>query len=239
MNLSKILQSYGLSEKQAKVYLACLELGSASVVKISAKAGLPRSTVYEILEHLSHEGFVSTFNKKKIKYFSAEDPAQIVRLAESKVNILRDVLPQLNAIAGQFRKRPTVRFYQGKDEMKLILEEILDEADILLAFGSADDLFRELESFHKFVEKRIKNKIPLRVILEESELAKKRQALGQKHLRQVKIVPSVYSFHGVKYIWKNKVAMFSFTGDLVCVVIESKELIDMEKAMFNHLWDRS
>ena len=32
--------------------------------------------------------------------------------------------------------------------------------------------------------------------------------------------------------------MFSFVGDLVAVVIESKELADMEKAMSEHLWER-
>ena len=32
--------------------------------------------------------------------------------------------------------------------------------------------------------------------------------------------------------------MFSFIGDFVAVVIESKELADMERAMFEHLWER-
>ena len=36
------LQQLGLSEKEAKVYLASLELGSTSVLEISKKAGLKR-----------------------------------------------------------------------------------------------------------------------------------------------------------------------------------------------------
>lgn len=238
MNLPKILQSYGLSDKQAKVYLACLELGSAPVVKIAQKAGLSRSTVYEVLEHLAHEGFVSTFNKKKIKYFSAEDPNQVIRLAESKVNTLKDALPELNAIAVAFRKRPTVRFYQGKEEMKMILEEILAEAESLVCFASADDYLNELgEEHRKFLKRRIIKKIPIRVIARDSAKARERQKLGVGELRQMRLVVDDYQFHGLKYIWKNKIAMFSFTGDLVAVVIESKELAEMERAMFEHLWD--
>ena len=37
---------------------------------------------------------------------------------------------------------------------------------------------------------------------------------------------------------KRLIKMFSFVGDLVAVVIESKELADMQKAMFENLWER-
>ncbi|PIT86455.1 MAG: hypothetical protein COU33_03055, partial [Candidatus Magasanikbacteria bacterium CG10_big_fil_rev_8_21_14_0_10_43_6] len=39
-NLTTILQNLGLNEKEAKVYLACLELGSATVQEVSDKAGV-------------------------------------------------------------------------------------------------------------------------------------------------------------------------------------------------------
>jgi len=240
MNLSKIFQAYGLTEKQAKVYLACLELGSAPVQKIAEKASAPRSTVYEVLEHLVHLGFISTFNKKKIKYFSAEDPGQVIRLAESKVNTLKDALPEMNAIVGRARHRPTVRFYQGKEQMGLILDEAVTEASDLICYASSADYLQELGEYHqKFLLKRIAKKIPVRVIARDSLKARERQKLGPQELRQMKLLPDNYSFHGLKYIWQNKIAMFSFAGDLVCVVTESKELADMERAMFEHLWERS
>jgi len=62
INLENVLIEYGLSQNQAKVYLACLELGSATVQKISRQAGLPRTTCYQIIETLRNglakEGFV-------------------------------------------------------------------------------------------------------------------------------------------------------------------------------------
>lgn len=238
MKLEKILQAYGLSEKQAKVYLASLEIGSAPVQKIAQKAQLSRSTVYEVLESLVHRGFVSIFMKKRIKYFSAEDPDQIIRLAESKAAVLRDALPELNAIVGDSRKRPTVRFYQNREEMKIILDSILEEASDLICFASVDDFFHELGDYQqRFLKKRISKKIPLRVILRDSEKARERQRLGQQELRQVKIVPNNFPFHGLFYVWKNKIAMFSFTSDFVAVVIESKELSSMQRAFFEHLWE--
>ena len=98
------------------------EVGSASVQKIARQAGLARSTVYELLEILQLRGFVSTFMRKHIRYFSAQEPAQIVRLAQQQVDSLKQALPQLEAVIGTSRVRPTIRFYQGKEQMKIIKE---------------------------------------------------------------------------------------------------------------------
>lgn len=239
MNLQKQLQNIGLSQKEAVVYLATLELGSASAHKIAEKAGLARSTVYEVLDALLKHGFVSTFRKKTVKYFSAEEPNNVFRLAQTRVDAIREVLPQLNAMAGEFRRRPTVRFYQGTEEMKIVLEEMMAEADSVLCFGAPEDLFRELgDYFYKLVERRVKKKIPVRLLALDSARARERKERGPKELRTVKILPPNYEFHGNIWIWKNKIAMFSFIGDLVAVVIESKELADMQKAMFENLWER-
>jgi HTH-type transcriptional regulator, sugar sensing transcriptional regulator len=240
MQISKVLKNYGLNDKQVKVYLACLELGSASVQKISQKAGLVRTTVYEVLGSLQKKGFVNSFLKKKVQYYSAEEPSQVINFAQTKVNALKDALPEFNALVGAARNRPKIRFYQGKDEMKMVFQEILAEAKKLSAFASVNDFLREFKSYHykHFLTKRIERKIPIRVILPESKLARERQKLGQKELRITKIAPPDYDFKGLTYIWKNKIAMFSFTSDFVVIVIESQELADMQLAMFNLLWDR-
>jgi len=151
---------------------------------------------------------------------------------------IKNALPELEAMSGVSRNRPTVRFYQGKDQMKIVLDELLDEADSAICFGVAEDLLRVLGEYHEgFLKKRIKNRIPLRVILRDSATARDRQRLGIQQLREVKLVSNKYEFHGLIYVWKNKIAMFSLVNDFVAVVTESKELADIERAKFNNLWD--
>lgn len=238
MKLEKVLQGYGLSQKESQIYLALLQIGPSSVQKIAQKSGLARSTVYEVLDNLASMGFANHYLKKKIKYFNAEEPNNVVVLAQNKADAIKNALPELEAMSGEARHRPTVRFYQGKDQMKLVLDELLNEADEAICFGVADDLFRVLGDYHKdFLRKRIKNRIPMRVILCDSPTAKDRQRLGPQHLREVKLMPNKYEFHGLTYVWKNKIAMFSLANDFVAVVMESKELTDIEKAKFNNLWD--
>lgn len=238
MKLENTLQEYGLSPKESQIYLALLQIGPSSVQKIAQKSGLARSTVYEVLDDLVKKGFANSYLKKKVKYFSAEEPRHVVALAQEKASAIKDALPELEAMSGVSRARPTVRFYQGSRQMKLILNEMLDEAQVILCFGVAEDLFRVVGDFHdEFLQRRIKNRIPLRLILRDSDVARDRQRMGPQQLRDVKLVSNKYEFHGLSYIWKNKIASFSLSGDYVAVVTESKELADIERAKFNNLWD--
>jgi len=239
MKIEKALGRAGLNDKQTKVYLACLELGASSVKKISQKAGLIRTTVYEILEGLKQKGFVNTFLNKTVRYYSAEEPEQIIRLAENNIEALKNVLPELRALGGEAKQRPAVRFYQGREGIKLIMEEILKEAKELISFGSADDLFREMGEYQQiFVKRRVENKIPLRVILRDTPKARERKNLEIQQLRQVRLLSTETDFNGLIFIWGNKIAMFSFKNDLVGVVIESKILAETERGLLNGLWDK-
>ncbi len=237
MKLNTTLQKFGLKPKEAAIYLAALELGSGSVQNIAAKAGVIRSTAYEILEVLREKGLVTTYLKKHIRWFSAEDPDQIWEWAQRKVDILKEAIPELTKLAGSARRRPSVRFYEGKEEMNIVFNEILTEADTLIGLGSSDDLFREMKDTHKFfLKQRIAKKIPLRIILRDTLFARERQRQGPKELREVKLISEKYSYHGQLYVWKNKIAQFSFRDDFVAVVTESRELADMQRALFENLW---
>jgi HTH-type transcriptional regulator, sugar sensing transcriptional regulator len=238
MNLDKYLLKIGLNEKQAKVYLASLELGPAPVNKISKKSGLIRTTVYEVLEALKQKGFVSHYLNKKVSYYLAQEPESIIETIKERAKTIEGILPQLRALNGYSRTLPSVRLYQGHDGIRLIMEEILSEAKELLCFGSVEDLFKEMPTYHQeFIEKRIKKKIPLRMILKETQKSQDRKKLAHKYLMQVKILPKNIDFFGMTFIWKNKIAMFSWRSDLVGVVTTNEVLSNTQKAMFESIWN--
>lgn len=58
MNIENTLNSLGLSPNEAKVYLAALEMGTASAQDIAHKAGVIRTTGYSVLERLAIRNFV-------------------------------------------------------------------------------------------------------------------------------------------------------------------------------------
>lgn len=237
MNLETVLTEYGLKQTHTSIYLSALELGSAPVLQIARKCGMARSTCEAVLESLNRKGFVSSFKKKNVRYFTAEDPHRVIRNAKQKANLLEESLPQFMALYGQSTTKPSVRFYSGKLGMQIIMNEVLDEAKELLAISAAEEMFATLEPFTKFVQQRIARKIPIKVILKNTPKAAERKQLGVKELRQVKILPANFDYQSMMYLWKNKIAMLSFGNDLSALVIESKEISQMQKAMFYSLWE--
>ncbi|MFA4872542.1 MAG: helix-turn-helix domain-containing protein [Patescibacteria group bacterium] len=240
MNIAKVLQNFGLTEKQARVYLATLELGSSPVNTIARKAEIPRPTCYDVLESLKNQGIASSYIKKKTRYYSVEEPKKIAELAQRRANTLKEALPQLEALYGLTRERPQVRFFQGKKGMEQVFEEVLQGNKEICAFSSADDLFAALGDYYpNFVKRRAAERILARVILRDSPKARERQRLGQEELRVVKLIPPEFNYHGMMAIFGNKIALFSFVNDYIAVVIESKELAAIQRAMFEYIWQKA
>jgi sugar-specific transcriptional regulator TrmB len=56
-HVREALLSFGFDEKEAKIYLAGLEIGSGSVLGMARRTGLARTTIYPIIENLCRRGF--------------------------------------------------------------------------------------------------------------------------------------------------------------------------------------
>lgn len=84
------LKKIGLSENEAEVYIALLELGSATAQEIAAKSGIKRTTIYVQIEALMKMGLVTSFEKEMSKgkapktYFRAEDPEHLKNIVENE-----------------------------------------------------------------------------------------------------------------------------------------------------------
>ncbi|WP_018704132.1 helix-turn-helix domain-containing protein [Anaeromusa acidaminophila] len=51
--LCQELQTFGLTQYEAKTYLALLRLGRSNAYKVSKTAGVPRTRIYDILNALA------------------------------------------------------------------------------------------------------------------------------------------------------------------------------------------
>ena len=127
------LQKIGLSEKEAKVYLAALELGPSPVQKIAAKSKVNRATTYVILEGLMKKGIISTFDQGKKRLFVAEGPHALKNVIhqqqeelDKKELLLESLFSQIQSIHNTLPNKAVVRFFDGKEGLKSMLEELLE-----------------------------------------------------------------------------------------------------------------
>ncbi len=62
------MKSFGLTEYQARAYLALLDLGTAPGSQIPAHSRVPRTRVYETMQQLHEKGLVQILPEKPVRY---------------------------------------------------------------------------------------------------------------------------------------------------------------------------
>lgn len=239
--MKNFLSNLGLSEEDTAVYLAILELGQANVLGISQKSAVPRATVYGILNRLGKEKLINSVVEGKRRYYFTENPQKIADEMEKRKQDFTKILPKLLLIHSQAIHRPIIRAFEGAEGFKSVLEEMLTETpeggsyDILMNF---QDEIRVIGEKHFFwhVEKRVRKKISVRMISEWSTKTKEFAEKVKKELRQIRFAPKGQHFSISYHIYGDKVAMFSMQRPIVGVVIENKEIADMERLQFEYMW---
>lgn len=123
------LRKLGFSDNEAAVYLAALELGEASVQRISQKAKLKRTTVYGIIETLKARGLIKTTKNRKRLLYLAEDPRRLKELAQEAERTADSILPSLLAITNLIDRKPKILFFEGIEGIEDIYKETLLHPD--------------------------------------------------------------------------------------------------------------
>ena len=72
--LEKYLQEIGLSDKEASVYVALLQVDNDSVLDLAKRTKINRTTIYPVLESLAKKGLISEIKIDKKVRFQAEPP---------------------------------------------------------------------------------------------------------------------------------------------------------------------
>jgi sugar-specific transcriptional regulator TrmB len=232
------LKQFGLSDKEVKVYLATLKLGSAPVVRITKATGIARATIYDTLNSLISKGLVKSFKKEKKMYYDAIRPKIILEQQKQKELIIKKILPQLESVAGKYVEKPTVEVFEGKKGVQALLEEVYDEKE-LLVYGSAKKsaaAFKHLPE--NFARKRISRNIKLRAVLEHSKEAIFRITDPDiKKITKVKFLNKMQDIPTVTFIFGKKIAILTLERELVGIKIEDPSVNTTQRVIFESFWN--
>ena len=110
--LNQVLQEYGLSAKEASLYLACLELGSAPVSSIARRLGENRVTTYSNLKNLVKRGIVNEKIKNKAMSYVVVPPQDLLDKLQKKYDLLKEKMPEFLAIASKYDNKPQVQLFE-------------------------------------------------------------------------------------------------------------------------------
>lgn len=241
MSLNEQLQSLGLNEKEAKIYLASLELGLTTIQKIAKKAGVKRSTVYEIMDDLIEQNLITVVPKGKKRYFLAAEPSKLEEVIERKQKILNKMMPELEALSKVSPIKPKIRFYESEEGIKTVYADTIKEGQDILAFTAVSEGYKSPVSDYltkQYVNQRSEHKIMAKVIAPDSALAKAYKKRDDKEYRKTKLISEEeYPFSIEINIYGNKVAFISYKPEeLMAVIIESKEIAKTMALIHKFFW---
>lgn len=244
-NLAKKLEAVGLTEKQAKVYVAALFLGPAPVQRIAEQAEVNRATTYVILDELAAMGLVSTSVEGKKTVFVAESPEAIERYLNSiekdineRKDSLKHAMSDLKDISRiEADDAPVVRFFKGPEAAQAVSSYLKRKAKkntVVYAMTDIDEVMRVFPDIMKQnpIQRKKKN-IGSRLfysgsidVLTDNSLNRKSRRLPSRALGDV----NIYDDRMTILIYRG--------GDSVGVIIESKEIVAVMRQLFELAWSK-
>lgn len=248
--LTRNLQAIGLTDKEARVYLAVLELGPSPVQHIARHAGVPRATTYLVLRDLKDHGLATTHEKGKKVFFTAEPPEQLASLVAKQADAVREqerllkrLIPVL-AGRGQFvgTTRPTVRFYEGAESLRAFIRDNIlragEKGGEVLGMVSYDEAEKLLQlarlTWDDVVKYRQRAHRRRRLIFTFRE----GKGRGPTTRDTVSLPYREFPLTADITIVGNRVAIVPYQEPIRAVAIEDPAIAEAFRVVFNALWSR-
>lgn len=231
-----LLRGAGFSEKEAKIYLACLQLGQATVSQIAENSKIKRPTAYLVLENLISQGYLNIIPNTNIRQYVAVDPHAILAELSSSAQDFKEMLPYLQHLQNKAAK-PSVMYYNGQEGARRAFNQIKRPKEVRYAVSI----------------KKIQQFLPDELQRWKTAYSKSKARAGGKHLLANTVEDKIYSEvikkagQLVKFInnenlpmdmvlFDNKVMFTAFDSTMQVTVIESESLYKSLCTLFDLAW---
>jgi len=244
MQLIEKLEKFGLSRKEAKIYVVLLELGPSPVQEIAKKASINRSTVYVLLGSLSEHGLVGISEKDGVKVYNPAPPERLIQFLEESVKkytelvgLAHGLVPELKAMYVGVGPKPKVQFFEGLEGIKTAYEDTLTAQETIRAYASIENMHKVLpDYFPEYYQRRSQKNIKIRAIFPDTPEARERITHNTEEAREAMLVPKEkYAFTQEINLYDNKVVFMSLL-EKFALIIESAELAEAFKKVFEMSW---
>ncbi len=256
-SLVKKVEKAGLSPKEAKVYIALLELGGGAYPAALAKqTKLSRSSVYMVLMHLSVKDLVNEIKKKNKQFYQINNPKKLISLSKGKLTTVEDeidaaknVLPELEGLFNALEYKPKVTYYEGVEGITFVYSThvTVESPYTMYAWANTGELEDLLSQ--KFLlwyrKEKERNRIKGKIILPNNIATKNFSKTIYKNIKK-EYVPEMKYISTEAFPYKaeitvydkNKVSIVTLVkGKLIGVIIEDETVSGLMRMIFNIGWE--
>lgn len=241
-DLIKRLESIGLSEKQASVYLALVSLGDATAYAIAKKSGQKRSTVYVILDELFTSGLVLKVPHRKKQIYIAKSLDEYLQDQERYIKEVKQVMPRIRSL--QKESKTQVLVFEGFEGIKESMYHTMNRSDHMemnsfySSLGSSAEKY--LPMFDQWNEDSLRSGTKFKIIVAKEDAEK------YFHLLTPRIEKGRFEMKFIDYPYPDN-SSFEIGNDFVRItsveeerttIIESKSVADAFREIFKIVWER-
>ncbi len=227
-----ILRKAGLTESQAKGYLALIEHGELTPVELATSTGESRTNGYMICEKLESLGLAVKKEGKKALYSPAH-PSALEVLAEKRRKVLvrneQEVKQGISPLIDLFyasTEMPGTRTLQGVEGIKEVFDDTLRKKSPIYLIRSPDTSLPELgyDFIFDYREKRAQAGITTYALTPDSQEARHNYQSGEdaRLLMERTFIPiGAYTAPVEIDIYGDKVAFIGFGDTQMTTLIQS------------------
>lgn len=238
-------EEIGLEARDRRVYEALIASPQSSLRKIAADTGINRGSVYESIKKLAEHGLVGSIEVGKQRRYTASNPDVIIELlkerqlqivaAQTKAASYIAQLPQPNTAEENF---PFAAFYEDHEGVAAVLRDVLatcrEQNDPSYCVISTKRVRQYMyQNFSNFTQRRIAEGVHVRVIGVETggttdDLSERKSLTPSRGE-----APNCYTL-----IYGEKTALITMNDInlLSAIVIDNPGVTDMQKELFDYLW---
>jgi len=244
-SLAKKLEAVGLTDKQARVYVAALFLGSSAVQRISEQAEVNRATTYVILSELAEMGLVSETNEGKKTLFVAEPPEAIERYLTSfeqeitarKAELKKSLIDLKEITRSEATEAPVVRFFKGPEATSAVSDYLKRKAkkdETVYAISDIDEIIKIYpEILKQSPARRQKKNISSKIFYSGDTLIKSDQSIKREVAKLNSKAKADLN------LYNDRMTILSYKGDeSTGVIIEGKEIVAVIRQLFELAWEK-
>ncbi|MFA6511861.1 MAG: helix-turn-helix domain-containing protein [Patescibacteria group bacterium] len=237
MDIQEALTELNLTPREAQIYLALLEMGQATPLKLSTRTGLKRPTVYLDLESLRRKKLAGLAFQGKKSVYVPESPTTLVRLMEEQERKAKEILPLLKALENKGGKKPQIRYFDQSDDIARVWDTELFRAKEVAFITSLTKLEAQYPVVTDGTDKLITagRFTKYREILTPTKEDRAYAAKPHPVERGMRIAPADFDYHTDIELWEDNVGLYSIDGRYLLVITDAS-IVKSFRALFEQLW---
>jgi len=232
-DIKKILQEMGFDSKETDIYLVLIQNPLSTILKISKKTNIDRTTIYDICKRLINKGIVSSVKKNKTNHYKALSPEELLNFFKEKFNSLKNIVPYLNNLKNSNNELLENELFQGKNGIKSVIKDFLKAPCDYKVIG----IRKEHEMLLEYFTNQVINRL--------NELSIKETAIIEKGESFIKLKKGSYRYLNDKisplatFIYGNTVIFFIWKEPYYAIKIKNKDFANFQESYFDLLWKNS